>query len=140
MEATVLSGSTEHRQTSLTRYEFKYLIRPDLAEAVARFLTPYVEMDEHCRGSDTNAYTVKSIYFDSPDFECFHEKLGGQKFREKFRLRTYDHRGSAPLFLENKIKNGLAYSKDKVSLNARDSERQRFPLLTQVETPSGGVS
>jgi len=100
------------------RYEFKYLLRPELAERVVDFLAPYLEMDEHCRGRDSNTYTVRSIYFDSPDFECFHEKLGGQKHREKFRIRTYNNLGSGPLFLENKIKDGLSYVKDKVTLNA----------------------
>ena len=122
MAATALSGWNGNHHTALTRYEFKYLIRPELAQAAVRFLAPYVEMDEHCRERSTTAYTVRSIYFDSPDFECFHEKLGGQKFREKFRIRSYDHPGSAPLFLENKIKNGLAYFKDRVSLNAGDLE------------------
>lgn len=137
MEATVLNSLDGHR-LSFSRYELKYLLRPELAERVVDFLRPYLEVDKYCNGNDANAYserkrrtssayferkqetsfayTVRSIYFDSPDFECFHAKRGGQKYREKFRIRTYNHSGSAPLFLENKRKNGLSYVKDKVSL------------------------
>jgi len=118
MRVSTLSNLGGYRHISRGRYEFKYLLRPEVAERVVDFLASHLEMDEHCRGRDSNSYTVRSIYFDSPDFECFHEKLGGQKHREKFRIRTYNNPGSGPLFLENKIKDGLSYVKDKVTLNA----------------------
>lgn len=60
---------------------------------------------------------MRSIYFDSPDFACYHEKLGGQRRREKFRIRTYNGPQSAPFFLEDKIKDGLSYMKAKAALN-----------------------
>ena len=106
-----------HQCESVGRYELKYLIKPELAERVVDFLGPHVEMDDYCRGSDTRSYTVRSIYFDSPDFQCFHEKIDGQKYREKFRIRTYNHSASAPLFLEQKRKNGWSYVKKRLTLN-----------------------
>ena len=118
MTTTATDRLDRYRYMSGRRYEFKYLLRPELAERVVDFLASHLEIDEHCRGRDSNSYTVRSIYFDSPDFECFHEKVGGQKHREKFRIRTYNNPGSGPRFLENKIKDGLAYIKDKVTLNA----------------------
>jgi SPX domain protein involved in polyphosphate accumulation len=77
-------------------------------------------MDEYCRRSDTGSYTVRSVYFDSPDFECFHEKLDGRRYREKFRIRTYNQPGSAPIFLEHKRKNGIPYVKRRLLL-AKDA-------------------
>lgn len=118
-EGTTTSDSFgRYQHLAVGRYEFKYLLRPELAERVVDFLAPHLEMDKRCRERDSNSYTVRSIYFDSPDFECFHEKLGGQKYREKFRIRTYNDPRSAPLFLEDKIKNGLSYVKAKVTLNS----------------------
>lgn len=117
MRTIALNSLNRYRYVSVSRYELKYLLRPELAERVVDFLRPYLEVDKYCNGNDANTYTVRSIYFDSPDFECFHAKRGGQKYREKFRIRTYNHSGFAPLFLENKRKNGLSYVKDKVSLN-----------------------
>jgi len=100
------------------RYELKYLIRPDLAEEIIAFLEPHVEMDDYCCRSDTRSYTVRSIYFDSPDFKCFHEKANGQKAREKFRIRTYNDPASAPVFLEHKRKDGCTYAKKRLLLTA----------------------
>jgi hypothetical protein len=104
------------------RYELKYLIRSELSEAVVEFLSRYLEMDRNCRTRDNHTYSVRSIYFDSPDFECFHAKLSGQKYREKFRIRAYNQPGSGPLALEDKIKNGISYVKDKVFLDSRELE------------------
>jgi len=118
MRVSTLSNLGGYRYISRGRYEFKYLLKPGVAKRVVDFLAPHLEMDKHCRGRDSNSYTVRSIYFDSPDLKCFHEKLGGQKHREKFRIRTYNHPRSAHLFLEDKIKDGLSYVKDKVTLNA----------------------
>ncbi|MCK4391677.1 VTC domain-containing protein, partial [Candidatus Bipolaricaulota bacterium] len=56
------------RYSSVHRYELKHVLRPEVAERVVDFLAPHLEMDEHCRGRDSNSYTVRSIYFDSPDF------------------------------------------------------------------------
>ena len=58
-------------------------------------------------------------YFDSPTLECFQAKIGGQQFREKYRLRTYNEPGSAPLCFELKQKRGAAYAKHKIPIDGR---------------------
>lgn len=138
MGRATLDSLGKYRHKPASRYEFKYLLRPELAERVVDFLSSYLEMDEHCRQHDSDGYTVRSIYFDSPDFRCFHEKLSGQKYREKFRIRTYNDPGSAPLFLEHKIKDGLAYMKSKVALNDVTLEavkRRDYDALNNVVLP-----
>ena len=104
--------------TSVHRYELKHVLRPDVAKRVARFLNAHLQLDEHCGARDGNTYTVRSIYFDSPHFRCFHEKMAGNRYREKFRIRTYNHSDSAPLFLEHKRKSGLFYVKEKLPLSS----------------------
>lgn len=116
MRPITLDDVSRYRYVTESRHELKYLLRPEFAKRVIQFLAPHLEMDEHCRNRDDHFYTVRSIYFDSPDFKCFHEKLGGQKYRERFRIRTYNHPNSAPVFLEDKIKDGLSYTKLKVPL------------------------
>ncbi len=54
---------------------------------------------------------MRSIYFDSPTLDCHWAKVGGQWFREKYRLRTYNEPGSAPLSFELKQKRGGDYIK-----------------------------
>lgn len=106
------------RYPSVHRYELKHVLRPDVAKRVARFLRAHLQLDEHCGARDANTYTVRSIYFDSPHFRCFHEKMAGNRYREKFRIRTYNHSGSSPLFLEHKRKSGLFYAKEKLLLSS----------------------
>jgi hypothetical protein len=100
-----------------TRYEFKYVLRPALAKRIENFLAPQLEMDPYCRAEPLHQYSVKSIYWDSPGFECFHNKIGGQRFREKFRLRVYGQADSSPIFLELKQKSNTDYVKRKVVIN-----------------------
>lgn len=98
---------------SLGRYEYKYLLRPERAQEISAFLASHLSRA-------ANTYTVRNIYFDSPELECFQEKIGGGQYGEKFRIRTYNHPGSAPLFLECKAKNGLRRMKRRVLLSAPD--------------------
>lgn len=98
------------------RYEFKYLIRPELVEMVRLFLESCLTRDRFCDNRDSNDYSVRSIYFDSPTFECFHAKMSGEKHREKFRLRTYNSPGCAPYFLECKRRIGLLCAKDRIEM------------------------
>ena len=99
------------------RYEYKYLIDRELARGVTAFLSQYLELDEYSIKGVNHNYSVRSIYYDSPSFTCFHEKLDGQKYREKFRIRTYNKPGTAPIFLEDKKKNGSFYEKRRAELN-----------------------
>jgi hypothetical protein len=99
------------------RYEYKYLIGRELVEGITSFLSQHLKLDEYCAGRKNYNYTVRSIYYDSPGFKCYHEKLDGQKYREKFRVRTYNEPGNAPIFLEDKKKDGSYYKKYRAELN-----------------------
>ena len=123
------------------RYELKYVLRPDVAERVGHSLNAYLEPDQHCSAQPSRTYTVRSIYFDSMRFDCYYEKLGGQYHREKFRIRTYNQAQSAPLILENKIKQGSAYVKIRTTLtdgllkaiSSRDYDALRHPGVLDGE-------
>ena len=82
------------------RHEYKYLLSPDIVENVHKFIRRYLEVDEYADIDNGNMYTVRSIYFDSIDFKCYYEKIGGFPNREKFRIRTYNHKGmNGPIYL-----------------------------------------
>jgi len=101
--------------SGFTRYEYKYLIKPEQARQIAEFLAPYLEVDKYAESDDGNLYTVRSLYYDSPDFKCHYEKIAGLSNREKFRLRTYNYDHTrAPIFLESKRKNCRKGMKDRV--------------------------
>ncbi len=74
-------------------------------ESLRRKITPFLELDKFAEISDNNEYTVRSIYFDSPAYDFYFEKLEGIKNRKKVRLRGYDEQlGNDKVFLEIKRK------------------------------------
>ena len=116
----VMTSADNPFRRATVRHEFKYVLRPDAARNAIGSVQPFLEKDPYCARNPTGTYTVRSIYFDSPGLECFHNKCSGQFYREKYRLRTYDGPDRAPLFIEVKRKRGLDYLKRKVRLDRRD--------------------
>ena len=94
------------------RHELKYFIRHDTAADLRRDLTPHVCRDPHCTEGDS--YLVNSLYFDTTDFEFFAQKIEGQRYRHKIRLRTYGE-NSDTVFLEMKKKIGNCIFKTRGS-------------------------
>ena len=101
------------------RHELKYVVRSETARRILEFIRPHLRPDVHGRDRPGRAYTVRSVYFDSPALECYHAKIGGQQFREKYRLRTYNEPGAAPLRFELKQKRGADYTKHKIPIDPR---------------------
>ena len=70
------------------RFELKYLISIQQAEQIKSALRAYLVADEY--GNENGYYKVSSLYYDSPDFLCYWEKIDGVKFRRKLRIRHYE--------------------------------------------------
>ena len=68
------------------RQEKKYAV--NLADGVALRgrLGAVMHGDAH---NGPQGYTIRSLYFDTPDDEDFHSKTDGLELRRKIRLRTY---------------------------------------------------
>jgi len=79
-------------ERSLNRFELKYIIRWNQAEALKSLLLGYMTPDLHA-GND-GAYDISSLYLDSPELLCYWEKIEGLKFRRKLRIRTYGNQHS----------------------------------------------
>lgn len=90
------------------RYELKYIITPAQYVLLKNRLKPFLRLDGHsCRDGN---YFIRSIYFDSEQYEAFHEKNDGVPNRRKYRLRFYN--GEAEnCRLECKIKAGARVEK-----------------------------
>lgn len=87
------------------RYEYKYIVSESKLEILRQMVLPFVNVDEFAETSGSNQYTVRSVYFDTPRFDYYFEKIDGIKNRKKVRLRGYDE--EAPdntVFLEIKRK------------------------------------
>jgi hypothetical protein len=68
------------------RFELKYILPLAQCARVIDELKEQIAPDRH--GGDSG-YPVVSLYYDSPDRECFWAKVEGIKYRRKVRLRIY---------------------------------------------------
>jgi hypothetical protein len=97
-------NNLSHAIRSFNRFELKYLLTLQQAELVKTALRAYLVPDEH--GNGQGGYPITSLYYDSPDYRCYWEKVDGVKFRRKLRLRCYGYEqplaGDSPVFVEIK--------------------------------------
>lgn len=72
------------------RHELKYLVDVDDAETVRKVVRHFCPLDKHGLDRPSQAYTVRSIYFDSPQAAIFTHKVEGLHTRVKVRVRGYN--------------------------------------------------
>jgi len=84
------------------RYELKYVINKHTAEILKKQLSIVMQRDPHSI-CDEYSYLIRSIYFDDPYSSAYFEKINGDEFRHKYRLRMYNMDASV-IKLEEKIK------------------------------------
>src|SRR3989338_10235142 len=86
--------------------ELKYTISIEILPALLRYLSTCGNLDVH-HNKETQKYPVVSLYFDTPQFTFYEEKINGEPHRRKGRIRQYrnDFDLTKPFFLEIKEKN-----------------------------------
>lgn len=101
------------------RQEKKYPI--DLAQGAAlrARLDQIMRRDSH---NGAQGYTIRSLYFDTPDDEDFHDKVDGLELRRKLRLRAYSPDADFAM-LEMKQKEGPYQKKRSLRLSREDAVR-----------------
>lgn len=108
------------------RFEKKYLVHNSQLDNLRSRLIPFLRPD-HLAGIEKFGYpeyTVRSIYFDSPDKKSVSEKISGVEERKKLRVRGYDdlHKDSQ-VFLEVKRKIGNRIHKNRSLIPFVELER-----------------
>ncbi|MFO8000089.1 MAG: polyphosphate polymerase domain-containing protein [Marinilabilia sp.] len=91
------------------RYERKYLVPNELITSLRKRLHPFLVPDHngHITHFGVHQYTVRSIYLDSNDMECYRQKESGIKIRRKLRIRGYNQwHPNSKVVLEIKRKTG----------------------------------
>jgi hypothetical protein len=68
------------------RFELKYILPLAQSARLMDELREHISPDLH---DGAGGYPVVSLYYDSPDHECFWAKIEGLKYRRKLRLRIY---------------------------------------------------
>jgi len=90
-------------RTYANRFEIKYVVETRRLPEIQAGLADFLEPDPNSSGG--NGYYVHSIYFDSPNYRLYTDKVEGELIRIKPRIRCYRSAPDAPpreLFLELK--------------------------------------
>jgi SPX domain protein involved in polyphosphate accumulation len=97
------------------RYEYKYFVPNSKMEMLRSMIRPFMKYDNFSDSMPEKHYTVRSIYFDTPEYDCFFEKVEGIKHRKKFRLRGYNRPGdkNGKVFFEIKRKYEVPIMKNR---------------------------
>ena len=74
-------------KVSFCRYELKFLIDWKIYTDLRKRILPFVRPDNY--GSPEGTYNILSLYYDSPNYDCYYDKIDGQGERYKLRLRWY---------------------------------------------------
>ncbi len=97
-------NNLSHTIRKFNRFELKYVLSLKQAEAFKKALRAYLLPDDY--GNQNGCYALSSLYYDSPDFRCYHEKEDGIRFRRKLRIRRYEDSqpldDDAPVLIEIK--------------------------------------
>jgi hypothetical protein len=71
----------------LDRFEMKFVITLSMRERLMPRLMPHLRADENA--GESAYYPIVSLYYDTPDRDCYWEKVSGLKSRRKLRVRVY---------------------------------------------------
>lgn len=112
------------------RFELKYLLPLATAEAFKADLDGHVEADSF---SGNKGYPVLSLYYDSPQYECFWDKIEGLKFRRKLRIRAYPGPDGEPL------ESVMVEIKQRINKTVQ-KRRLRLPLAQAYELCAGQLT
>jgi hypothetical protein len=82
-------SNLSHSIRKFNRFELKYIVSVQAAVRFKLDLSSFLAPDEH--GSSLGSYGVSSLYYDSPDYHFYWEKIDGIKFRRKLRIRHYEN-------------------------------------------------
>lgn len=121
------------------RYELKYFVGivslgyyQFLSDAFAKTL----HVDPHCNAKCE--YSIRSLYFDTPENDDYYEKLSGISRRKKIRLRIYDVcQQNTKVEIKNKI-NQLVF-KESATISKEDAVeliRGNNDVLLKTDNPT----
>ena len=117
------------------RVEDKYIPSPEKMAELEHRVRLVLPLDPHIGGK--GFYTISSLYFDDINNKALHEKLGGIRDREKYRIRIYNVQDTT-IHFEKKIKYRDYIAKVKVPLTRELTDELiagRYDGLYQPDKP-----
>jgi hypothetical protein len=104
------------------RYEIKYRISEAKAQALERFIKPYLHPDRYCKLQKTGSYPIVTLYLDSEHLRLCRQTLEGNKNRFKLRIRSYTDDLDYPRFFEIKRRMNAIIIKSRARVRHQDME------------------
>ncbi len=101
----------------------KYYIDRTTQTALEKDLQAFIQPDKYT--ASTGGYLIRSIYYDTPNFMSYHEKLSGASQRHKLRTRVYgeDPQTTTP-FVRLEVKSRVNSTIHKITV---DVPREDYP-------------
>ena len=107
----------------MLRFEYKYFVHYSQLDRLRKMISPFMVLDKNAR-EHGGEYTVRSIYFDTPDLQCYLDKLAGVKRRNKVRLRGYNGDGDkGTVFFEIKTKVDEPLYKNRAPMSFENAKK-----------------
>jgi SPX domain protein involved in polyphosphate accumulation len=78
---------SSERTLLFNRLEIKYLVDRSKRTALTQDLRAFMSPDSH--SGPGGGYMIRSLYFDTRDYQAYHEKIAGAAVRHKLRIRAY---------------------------------------------------
>jgi len=129
IQITKIMQSENKYERTFNRFELKYLLYYNQVEEFLSFIAPYVINDAY--GGPDGSYKIISLYYDSSDLLCYREKIDGEKYRRKLRVRTYGNH-SEIAFLEIKQRYNLTVQKRRFRASLPE-------ILSYLDTSKNGI-
>ena len=85
----LLSNDSNSSVISFRRYEYKYLISPELMNPIRKFLLSYCYLDPFAHKEPDEFYAVQNLYLDSADYRAYQDAQLEAPSRLKLRIRAY---------------------------------------------------
>jgi hypothetical protein len=123
------------------RYELKYLLRREQTGPLLDELRGRLTVDTH--GDATGFYPITSLYYDTPGFKAYWDKIDGHRNRRKVRVRVYGQAEVAagtPCYLEVKQRIDKMMQKRRVVLPYAEAvDFDAFPELAATRPGADGA-
>lgn len=112
----------EIRPKADLRHEIKFLVNRTQQRALLAALEQQLQPDVNADGD--GRYLITSLYYDTPDYKAYWDKVDGFSFRRKVRVRVYGDQPvtpESPVFLEIKARSGTRMGKRRLRLPYADA-------------------
>jgi len=108
------------RTLLFNRLEVKYLVNRTTRTALAQDLAAFMRPDIHA--GPGGGYTVRSLYFDTPDYQAYSEKTDGVAVRHKLRVRAYGQDPSQTPHVRMEVKSRYLSYIHKITVDVTQQE------------------